>query len=121
MEFNKEMILEYLTTHREASAERRRLEAKKRRCGCDMPKSEEDRLNLLAERCEMVEEWLDMLPDDKAFVIRRHLIDEVDFKRIEIEHLERWHEYGKSARTLRRYQKIALERIVNYSNNKTRS
>lgn len=49
---------------------------------------------------------------DKEFVIRRHLIDELDFKRIEAEHIERWHEFGKSERTLRRYQKIALERIM---------
>lgn len=120
MEFNKEIVLEYLKTYREANAERHKLEAKKRRCGCDMSKHEMERLNFLAERCEMVEEWLDMLPDDKVFVIQRHLIDEVDFKRIEIEHAERWHEYGKSERTLKRYQKNALEKIIKYTNNMTK-
>ncbi len=116
MVFDEKTILEYLKTHREVRAEYHKLEAKRRRCGADMQQCEQERLRVLADKYDIVEEWLSMLPDDKEFVIRRHLIDELDFKRIEAEHIEKWHEFGKSERTLRRYQKIALERIMRYAN-----
>lgn len=52
-----------------------------------------------------------MLSEDEAYVIRRHLIDKVDMKRVEVEYAKRWAEFGKCERTLRRYQKTAIERI----------
>lgn len=36
-----------------------------------------------------------VLNEDEEFVIRRHLIDEVSWPRLEAEHIEKWKEYGK--------------------------
>ena len=55
-----------------------------------------------------------VLNEDEEFVIRRHLIDEVSWPRLEAEHIEKWKEYGKNRRTLMRYQKNALMKIQRF-------
>lgn len=55
-----------------------------------------------------------VLNEDEKFVIRRHLIDEVSWPRLEAEHIVKWKEYGKNRRTLMRYQKNALMKIQRF-------
>ena len=66
------------------------------------------RLFELKVRTQRVRSWMLVLNEDEEFVIRRHLIDEVSWPRLEAEHIEKWKEYGKNRRTLMRYQKNAL-------------
>lgn len=69
------------------------------------------RLSQLRRLNTMVRSWLSVLNEDEAYVIRRHLIDGVTWPRLEAEHRTIWKEFGKSKRTLMRYEKNALKRI----------
>ena len=71
------------------------------------------RLLELKVRTQRVRSWMLVLKDEE-FVIRRHLIDEVSWRRLEAEHIEKWKEYGKNRRTLMRYQKNALMKIQRF-------
>lgn len=53
------------------------------------------RLFELKVRTQRVRSWMLVLNEDEEFVIRRHLIDEVSWPRLEAEHIEKWKEYGK--------------------------
>jgi len=72
------------------------------------------RLLELKVRTQRVRSWMLVLNEDEEFVIRRHLIDEVSWPRLEAEHIEKWKEYGKNRRTLMRYQKNALMKIQRF-------
>lgn len=72
------------------------------------------RLFELKVRTQRVRSWMLVLNEDEEFVIRRHLIDEVSWSRLEAEHIEKWKEYGKNRRTLMRYQKNALMKIQRF-------
>lgn len=72
------------------------------------------RLLELKVRTQRVRSWMLVLNEDEEFVIRRHLIDEVSWPRLEAEHMEKWKEYGKNRRTLMRYQKNALMKIQRF-------
>lgn len=72
------------------------------------------RLFELKVRTQRVRSWMLVLIEDEEFVIRRHLIDEVSWPRLEAEHIEKWKEYGKNRRTLMRYQKNALMKIQRF-------
>lgn len=72
------------------------------------------RLFELKVRTQRVRSWMLVLNEDEEFVIRRHLIDEVSWPRLEAEHIEKWKEYGKNRRTLMRYQKNALMKIQRF-------
>ena len=56
------------------------------------------RLFELKVRTQRVRSWMLVLNEDEEFVIRRHLIDEVSWPRLEAEHIEKWKEYGKNRR-----------------------
>lgn len=75
------------------------------------------RLSEIRERNLLVEEWIQLLAEDEAFVVRRHLIDGISWPRVTVEFEEHAKEFCKSTRTLKRYQKIALERIYRHMNN----
>ena len=76
-------------------------------------------LSQMTKRNQMVEEWLSILSDDEAFVVRKHLIEELDWPRIEVEHRDKWGELGKTERTLKRYQKRAIEKIIHFDQNQS--
>ena len=62
----------------------------------------------------MIKGWLSLLSEDEEYVIRRRLIDELTWPRIESEHRSIWKEQGREKRTLMRYYKHGLERIQDF-------
>ena len=74
-------------------------------------------LSQMTKRKQMVEGWLSILSDDEVFVVRKHLMEEHDWPRIETEHRDKWGEFGKIERTLKRYQKRAIEKIIHFIQN----
>ena len=74
-------------------------------------------LSQMIMRNQTVEGWLSILSEDEAFVIRKHLMEELDWPRIEAEHRDKWGEFGKTESTLKRYQKRALEKIICFMQN----
>jgi hypothetical protein len=79
-----------------------------------MPVWQLEKLWVLSEQSAMIDSWLEMLSEDEAYVVRRHLIDGIDWPRIADEYDKRWGEYTKTQRTLMRYQKSALEKIQSF-------
>ena len=80
---------------------------------------QEDRLKHLEQLLQSISVWMELLTEDEAFVIKRHLFDGIDIPRIAIEYRERWgEEFGKTDRTIKAYQKKALQKIVVFENMK---
>ncbi len=80
---------------------------------------QEDRLKHLEQLLQSISVWMELLTEDEAFVIRRHLFDGIDIPRIAIEYRERWgEEFGKTDRTIKAYQKKALQKIAVFENMK---
>jgi len=112
--FGEEEIRDYLKMHRITKAEYHQLQETRRLRGDILPLQDLKRMFLLAKQCSMVETWLAMLSEDESYVLKRHLIDELDFKRVEVEYRERWGEFAKTDRTLRRYQRTAIQKIQRF-------
>lgn len=71
------------------------------------------RLNLLEMKLAILDCWFGLLNEDERYVVRRHLIDEIEWARIDYEFRERWGDaYGKTDRTLQKYQTNALNKIL---------
>ena len=90
------------------------LEAILRRDGEQMSKLLLERLADLRIKNNMIKGWLSLLSEDEEYVIRRRLIDELTWPRIESEHRSIWKEQGREKRTLMRYYKHGLERIQDF-------
>lgn len=74
-----------------------------------------ERLAFLEKQLRRVSMWMGLLSEDEAFVVKRHLFDGIDIPRITIEYRERWgDEYGKTDRTIKAYQKKALQKIESF-------
>lgn len=76
---------------------------------------QEERLSFLEQQLQSISVWMELLTEDEAFVIKRHLFDGVDIPRITIEYRERWgDEFGKTDRTIKAYQRKALQKIASF-------
>ena len=79
-----------------------------------------DRNALEKEYCNLVfiknviECWLELLPDDERFLVQKHLIQGLDWAKVIVEYNERWGIMnGRAERTLKRIQARAIKRILN--------
>ena len=76
---------------------------------------QKERLRFLEQQLRSISVWMELLTEDEAFVIKRHLFDDVDIPRIAIEYRERWgEEFGKTDRTIKTYQRRALQKIASF-------
>ena len=73
-----------------------------------------ERLEQYRKKIATIGSWLDLINEDERYCIRRHLIEGVDWPRIEIEHMEKWGSNAKCKRTLRNYQDIGIEKIARF-------
>lgn len=72
-------------------------------------------LAYLDEQLLRINTWLTLLTEDESYVIQRHLIDGVDIPRVAMEYRKRWgDEFSKTERTIRTYQRRALEKIQRF-------
>ncbi len=72
-------------------------------------------LLLLERKINFSDSLLMVANEDQAYVIRRHLIDGVDWPRVTVSYNEAWGpEYSKSERTLKAYQQKGLQAIVRF-------
>ena len=64
---------------------------------------------------DLVRTWLMLLDREEQFVIKLHLIDEMDWTKIGIEYEKLWtKENGRAERTFKRIQSNALSKIVKF-------
>lgn len=78
-----------------------------------------DRVDAIDNQLLNIKSWLALLSEDERYVIQRHLFDGIDIPRIAVEYRERWgDEYAKTDRTIKSYQKKALQKIVLFEQRK---
>lgn len=66
----------------------------------------------LYRRIGIIEGWMALLSVDEAFVVNYHIMQGIDWSRIEAEHRRLWGANGRSSRSLQWYQKTAIDKIV---------
>ena len=76
----------------------------------------QSRLDELKVRYTVIECWLGLLAKDELFVIRRHLVDNLDWMDVDTEfHKTRDMERAKTDRALQMYERQGIEKIVSFS------
>lgn len=74
-----------------------------------------DALTLQKMKIAMVQSWFKLLNVDEAFVVHKHLIDELEWPRVAFAFSEQWNgEFSRTERTLVKYQASALKKIVKF-------
>ena len=116
MKMNSEEVRNYPRGYRQLQAEIKKLDVHARSLMPKQAEQKRDQLKQLTDRCQIIDSWLQLLSDDEAFIVEQHLIAGVDMVRLEQVYREKWGELGKSERTLRRYQKRAIEKIIHFMN-----
>lgn len=72
------------------------------------------KLTLLLAKVASIDYWMGMLTVDQQFVVKRHLVDGLEWARVTIEYNQIWGEFSRTERTLIKYMVIALETICMY-------
>lgn len=83
----------------------------------DLSQAQKDeRMEQLSRVLAMLEAWMQLLTADERYVIKRHLVDEIDWSRIVYEYNTKLHRSeGKSRSSLRRMQSRAIGKIARYA------
>lgn len=73
-------------------------------------------LSLPEVRIEAINAWMDLLSADEKFVIKKHLIEEMEWPRVAFMFRERWKgEFTRTERSLQVYQASALAKITAFA------
>lgn len=102
--------------------QRRRIEASARILQVELQKNSQSinsdkskRLHHLERKIKFVDSLLMVVNEDQAYVLRRHLIDGVDWPRVTASYNEVWGpEHTKGERTLKVYQQKGLAEILKF-------
>ncbi len=114
-----EMIRDTLRKKRDYEAERRFLHDRFNDRRYKPTVKQQEKLVYLDDQLACIETWLTLLTEDEAFVTQRHLVDGVDIPRVTVEFRERWgDEFAKTERTIKTYQRRALEKIMRFEEKK---
>lgn len=71
---------------------------------------------LLKQKIGIVDAWILLLSTDEKFVVRKHLIEEIDWPRVAFEYRERWKdEFIRTERSLQIYQARAIAKIADFA------
>lgn len=112
-------IKETLSKKRSYEAELRFLQERLKDQRNKVTVKQQERMEFLEYQLLCISSWMTLLSEDEAFVIQRHLIDSIDIPRIAVEYRERWgEEFGKTERTIKTYQRRALQRIEEFEKQK---
>lgn len=114
-----EMIRETLKSKRNYDAKSKYLHDRAYDRRCKLTNKQKERMEFLDEQLACIQTWLTLLTEDEAYVIERHLIDGIDIPRIAAEYQKRWgDEYAKTDRTIKVYQRKALNKIAKFEQTK---
>lgn len=74
-----------------------------------------DALTLLQMKITTIQSWFKLLNADEAFVVHKHLIDELEWPRVVFAFSEQWNGiFYRTERTLVKYQASALKKITEF-------
>ncbi len=86
-------------------------------CPEDMPQEMKRRISKLESQLMTIDSLFAVLSENEAFVIRLHLLAELDWQQITKEYVNRWgSEAEKSTRSFQIYQTKALRKIAHTIN-----
>ncbi len=72
-------------------------------------------MNALQSRINAIDIWVSFLPASQAFVIKRHLMDGLDWMQVKQEFKEKWGpDCARDERTLKRYQQKGIRTIESF-------
>lgn len=126
---DKSKIVDIIKNHRSTVAEKRTLRQNIEKlilasCNNDSPPQEslhDTLIELYAKyyeayyEVEIVTTWLCLLHDDERFLITKHLIGGLTWPHVSYEYEAKWgKENGRSERTMKRTQAIAIEKIASH-------
>lgn len=112
-------IKKLIMSRRDYEAEWSFLHNHVQRMKCELDKTLMDRLNFVDEQLFIISTWFLILSEDEAYVLQRHLVDGLDMGRVKDEYNARWGDnYAKTERTMKNYQRRALQKIINFENRK---
>ena len=76
----------------------------------------DERMDQISQILAMLETWMQLLSTDERYVIKRHLVDEIDWSRIVYEYNTKLiRAGGKSLSSLRRTQSCAIGKMARYA------
>lgn len=76
----------------------------------------QSRLAILEQKVAIIDAWLNLLNHDEAFVIREHLINQLEWPRVAFKYRERWkNEFYRTERCLQMYQANAIAKIADFA------
>ncbi len=109
-------IKEFFISHRETIFEKQIWESRAYQNAAS-GLEDKQRVENLDLQIKMVDSMLDLLSENEAFVIKRHLLNGLDWAQVAIEYKEKWgEEMEKSIRALQIYQAKALQKIARVAN-----
>ena len=112
-------IKEFFISHRETIFEKQIWESRAYQNAAS-GLEDKQRVENLDLQIKMVDSMLDLLSENEAFVIKRHLLNGLDWAQVAIEYKEKWgEEMEKSIRALQIYQAKALQKIARVANRRT--
>ena len=72
-------------------------------------------LMIVNMKVAMINSWFNLLNSDECFVIKKHLIEELEWPRVSFSFTELWKgEFTRTERTLVAYQASGLKKIVRF-------
>lgn len=114
-----EIIRDTLRSKKSYEAESKFLHDRASDLRCKLTVKQKERMMFLDEQLACIQTWITLLAEDEAYVVTRHLIDGIDIPRVAAEYQKRWgDEYAKTERTIKAYQRKALEKIAKFERTK---
>ena len=110
-----ETIKETLKSKRGYDAESKFLHDRACDLRCKLTDKQKERMLFLDEQLACIQIWLTLLTEDEVYVITRHFIDGIDIPGVAAEYQKQWgNEYAKTDRTIKTYQRRALDKIEKF-------
>lgn len=115
MDSGKERIKKLFQKQRVLEAEIHFYNARCRMRPCEETEALRRRIQDVQCMLEGIKGFYLVISEDEAIVIKRHLVDAIDWPRITVEYEQRWgKDYAKSERTMIYYQTRALDKIASF-------
>ena len=106
----EELVRKVLSHYAEYTAE---AELYERWLSCRENPDIRDALAVLQMKITMIHSWFNLLNMDELFVVRKHMIEELEWPRVAFEFSERWKNvFIRSERSLGKFQASALKKIT---------
>lgn len=79
------------------------------------PNDQSEAIQTLRRKITIIESWLHILTEEERFTVTQHILVDLPWPLVVVEYEMRWGpKEAKAERTLKRFQKTAIDRIVRF-------